>query len=169
MCHCVFDAWARNPTTTIDASDVDNVLDEAIELGSANLTYVWLDSSPAEQAVMAGLATVMQGASATVTTDQVREAWRNLDADIPGHEIARALRGLTRREVITGSNAYSFTVDLQRLWLDKHRRLDWVKEDLADAIVRWKPSALRREHIDEGNVGAGKQARAHQGRIRRRH
>ena len=30
----------------MDAADVEAVLTEAIELGSANLTYVWEDSAP---------------------------------------------------------------------------------------------------------------------------
>lgn len=42
---------------------------------------------------------------------------------------------------IAGSSKYSFTVDLQRPWLDRHRRIDWVKDDLAEAIARWKQSA----------------------------
>ncbi len=41
VCRCVFDAWKRNPVATIEADTVDGVLPEAIELGSANLTYVW--------------------------------------------------------------------------------------------------------------------------------
>jgi hypothetical protein len=141
VCHCVFDAWAGNPTAIIDLGDVDDVLAEAIELGSANLTYVWRDSTPAEQVLMAGIAAAMQVGSAAVTASQVREAWHKVGVDVPGDEIARAVRGLIARDVITGGNAYSFSVDLQRLWLDKHRRLDWVKDDLADAIARWKSPA----------------------------
>ena len=50
----------------------------------------------------------------------------------------RALRRPDRAGVVIASDgAYSFTVDLQRLWLDKHRRLEWVKEDLADQLARW--------------------------------
>jgi ABC-type multidrug transport system ATPase subunit len=142
VCHCVFDAWARNPAATIGADDVDDALAEAVELGSANLTYVWLDSSPAEQVLMAGIATATQGGSTAVTVDQARQAWRDAGVDVPDHEITRALRGLTGREVITGHSAYSFTVDLQRLWLARHRRLDWVKDDLAGQIAQWNAPGL---------------------------
>ena len=90
---------------------------------------------------MAGIAATTRGTGITVTAGQVREAWYDAGVDVPQHEITRALRGLTEREVITGSGAYSFTVDLQRLWLDKHRRLDWVKEELADAIALWQTPA----------------------------
>ena len=46
VCHCMFDLWSRAPKPVMDVADVDAVLAEAIELGSANLTYVWEDSTP---------------------------------------------------------------------------------------------------------------------------
>ena len=48
------------PQARADVADVDAVLAEAIELGSANLTYVWEDSAPEEQALMAGMAAAMR-------------------------------------------------------------------------------------------------------------
>jgi hypothetical protein len=141
VCHCVFAAWARNPAAVVGAGDIDDVLAEAVERGSANLTHVWLDSSPAEQAVMAGIATATQGTGAAVTPVEVRETWRNAGVDIPAQEITRALRGLIRREVITDGSAHSFTVDLQRRWIDRHRRFARVKEDLAGSIAEWEASA----------------------------
>jgi hypothetical protein len=71
-----------------------------------------------------------------VTVRQVQHAWREAGVSLPGRDLARALRSLTARKVITGSGEYSFAVDLQRRWLDKHRRLDWVKEELAEAVQR---------------------------------
>ena len=50
VCHCMFDSWSRAPKPVMDAVDVEAVLAEAIELGSANLTYVWEDSAPEEKA-----------------------------------------------------------------------------------------------------------------------
>jgi len=141
VCHCIFDLWSRSPKPVMSAADVDAVMAEAIELGSANLTYVWEDSSPGEQALMAGMATVKRGGAGPVTVDQVRDAWRNVAVALPGHEVAQALRGLTSREVIAGRQAYSFTVDLQRMWLEKHRRLDWVKDQLAETVQQWDRSA----------------------------
>ena len=54
VCHCLFDLWSRSAKPMMTEADVDAVLAEAIELGSANLTYVWEDSTPGEQALMAG-------------------------------------------------------------------------------------------------------------------
>ena len=123
VCHCLFDAWMQGTADTIEASDVHGVLAEAIELGSANLTYIWQDSTQEEQVFMAGLAAAMSGESTPVTVKQVRKAWGRVAVNVPSQEITRAVRGLIAREVIAGGDRYSFTVDLQRLWIDKHRQI----------------------------------------------
>jgi len=141
VCHCLFDLWSRSPKPEMTVADVYAVLAEAIELGSANLTYVWEDSTPEERAVMAGMAAAVRGGRNAVTLGQVRDAWRRSGVVLPDRQAAAALRSLASREVITGDAAYSFAVDLQRLWLDKHRRLDWVKDELAEPIRQWDREA----------------------------
>jgi hypothetical protein len=141
VCHCLFDRWSRWPKPEMTVADVYAILAEAIELGSANLTYVWEDSTPEERAVMAGMAAAMRGGPDAVTIRQVRDAWRRSGVVLPDRQAAAALRSLASREVITGDSAYSFAVDLQRLWLDKHRRLDWVKDELAEPIRQWDREA----------------------------
>jgi hypothetical protein len=125
----------------LTVADVYAVLTEAIELGSANLTYVWEDSTPEDQALMAGMAAAMRSGATRVTADRVRNAWRKAGVSLPDRPVARALRSLTSREIIANGQGYSFTVDLQRLWLEQHRRLDWVKEALADPIEQWNRDA----------------------------
>ena len=141
VCHCMFDLWSRAPKPVMGLADVDAVLAEAIELGSANLTYVWEDSTPGEQAVMAGIAAAMRRRTNPVTIDRAQDAWRKVDVSLPEREIARALRSLISREVLGGIQAYSFKVDLQRLWLEQHRHLDWVKDELAETVQQWNRSA----------------------------
>jgi hypothetical protein len=141
ICHCLFDQWSRAPKPVMTEADVNAVLSDAIELGSPNLTYVWEDSTSEEQAVMAGMAAAMQGEACSVTLDDARQSWQAVDVLLPAREGARALHSLTDREIVSGSNAYSFTVDLLRLWLEKHRRLDWVKEELAETANQWNSSA----------------------------
>jgi transposase InsO family protein len=137
VCHCMFDRWIRSPKPAMTVEDVDTVLAEAIELGSANLTHVWDESTPEEQALMAGMAAAMRTVTGPVTVKQIREAWRDVGVSLPERNVAKAIRSLTNREVITGDQTYSFAVYLQRLWLDKHRRLDWVKEELTQALRDW--------------------------------
>jgi hypothetical protein len=150
VCHSLFDRWLRDSKPAMTAADVDAVLAEAIELGSANLTFVWQDSSPEEQAMMAGMTAAMRAGGRAVTVDQVRQAWRKVDVSMPQGEAARALQSLTAREVVAGERTYSFRVDLQRLWLGKHRRLDWVKEELADTVREWNRSAAAESGIGTG-------------------
>jgi hypothetical protein len=140
VCHCMFDSWSRAPKPVMGAADVEAVLAEAIELGSANLTYVWEDSAPEEQALMAGVAAAMRHGTGPVIIDNALDAWHELGVRLPEREVVRALRSLTSREVMTGDQAYRFNVDLQRLWCEKHRHLDWVKDELADAIRQWHES-----------------------------
>jgi hypothetical protein len=140
VCHCLFDSWSRSPRPVLDVADVEAVLAEAIELGSANLTYVWRDSTPAEQALMAGMAAAMEHQAGRVTLGQVRDVWQMQKVYLPERESIQALQSLSQREVAEGGPAYSFAVDLQRLWLDKHRHLDWVKEELAETAERWNRS-----------------------------
>jgi hypothetical protein len=137
VCHCIFDRWMRFPKPEMTMEDVSTVLAEAIELGSANLKYVWEDSTPGEQALMAGMSAAMRTASGPVTVNDIREAWSDVGVSLPEREVARAVRSLSGREVVAGERSYSFAVDLQRLWLDKHRRLDWVKEELAQTLQEW--------------------------------
>jgi hypothetical protein len=132
LCHCLFDLWSRSPESVLSEADVEAVLPEAIEPGSANLTYVWEDSTPGEQVLMAGLADAMGGRSGPVTLDRVREAGRRAGVTLPDPELSKAVRSLISREIITGDKAYSFAVDLQRLWIEQHRRLAWVKEESAE-------------------------------------
>ena len=142
VCHCLFDRWLRVPKPQMTSADVEAVLTEAIELGSANLTYVWEDSTPEEKATMAALAAAIPARDCPATVEQIREVWRQAGMWLPEGEAGTALRNLTAREVtVATAGAYSFTVDLQRLWLDKHRRLDWVKEELGGAAREWDQPA----------------------------
>ena len=141
VCHCIFDLWSGSPKEIMDAVDVSAVLPEAVELGSANLTYVWRDSTEGEKAVMAGMAAAMRGGAGPVTVGQARDEWRAVGVSLPEGEAARSLRSLASREVLAGDQEYSFTVDLQRLWLERHRRLDWVKDEIAQTAQEWNRSA----------------------------
>ncbi len=152
VCHCLFDRWLRAPQSHMTSTDVEAVLPEAIELGSANLTYVWEDATREEQATMAGMAAAIPAIGCPATVDQIRKVWRKADMRLPIGEATNAVRNLTARDVIMASHGgYAFTVDLQRLWLDKHRRLDWVKEELAEITRSWN-RPTRAETSEDGKL-----------------
>lgn len=57
---------------------------------------------------------------------------------VPAEEVARALESLTAREVITSRQPHRFTVDLHRLWLSRHRSLEWVRHEIDGSITEWR-------------------------------
>jgi hypothetical protein len=131
ICHSLFDLWSRIGRSALTAADVDSVLPEVIELGSPNLTYVWADSTYGERALMAALTRLVRREADAVSLARIRKAWRDAGVEVPEPEVTQAIRSLRGREVITGDDAYSFTVDLQRLWIAEHQRLEWVRQEFA--------------------------------------
>ena len=48
------------------------------------------------------------------------------------------MRSLVARDVIVGEDKYQFTIELQRLWIQKYAKLDWVKEEITPTVQRWQ-------------------------------
>ena len=143
LCHSLFNRWQHQQVPCMEAQDVEEILDEVVERGLAVLKHIWEESTPSEKAVMVGMATAMGISNTSVGVDDINQAWEHYDVVIPEGEIANAIRSLIARDVITGQDKYIFTVDLQRLWLQKYRRLDWVKEEIRNTSPQWleKPSS----------------------------
>ena len=125
----------------MDAPDVAAVLDEVVERGMSQLKFVWEDAAPAEQVVMAALAEATREQAKPLTTRQIREFLRKRDVPMPLGEIETAVKNLRAREVLRGDNAYQFAIDLQQLWTQQYKRMEWVKEESADLVRRWRATA----------------------------
>jgi hypothetical protein len=48
---------------------------------------------------------------------------------------------LLARDILAGNDPYHFTVDLQRLWINKYERVEWLRDELGDALKRWAVGA----------------------------
>jgi WD40 repeat protein len=141
LCHCLFNRWQQQKVSRIEVRNVDRVLDEVVERGQAVLKHVWDESPSGEKAIMVGMASSMGEYNSPIEIKEIEQAWIGCDVVIPKREMSMAIRKLIEREVIAGQKKYVFTVDLQRLWLQKHRRLEWVKEEILDAVREWSSSA----------------------------
>jgi hypothetical protein len=141
LCHCLFNRWQQQHGPNIEVQKIDEVLDEAVERGLAQLKHPWEESTPGEKAVMAGMVAAMSNSNCPVGVNDINRAWTPRNVVIPKGEMAKAIRSLIARNMIAGEDKYVFTVDLQRLWVQKYRRLDWVEEEIADAIREWSTSA----------------------------
>ena len=96
------------------------------------------DSTPGEKAVLAGLSTAMGKRSHSIGLAEVDRVWETLDVVLPNNEKAKAVRSLVARDVIVGEDKYHFAVELQRLWIQKYAKLEWVKEEITPTLQRWQ-------------------------------
>jgi len=106
------------------------------------LKQVWDDSTPGERAVLAAMGAAMGKRSHPVGLADIDRAWANLEVMIPENEKIRAMRSLIARDVIIGEDKYQFAIDLQRMWVQKYEKLEWVKEEIASALQVWQPQEV---------------------------
>ena len=137
LCHSLFNRWQQRHIAQIEVKDVNEVLNEVVELGLAVLKHVWEESTPGEKAVMAGIACAMGEQNRPVKVEEINHAWTPCEVVMPKREMAKAIHSMIARDIIAGRDAYVFTVDLQRLWVQKYRRLEWVKEEITDVVRGW--------------------------------
>lgn len=137
LCHCLFNCWKQKRMAQMGIHDVDDVLEEVVERGSAVLKHVWEESTPGEKAFMAGMVTAMGKHNHSINAETIAKAWMRCNVMIPSSEMTKAIRSLIARDIIVGQDQFMFTIDLQRLWIQKHRRLEWVKEEIADFVAEW--------------------------------
>lgn len=129
MCHSLFTRWQKTKRKTLTMEDVDAVVGEVAERGMANLKFVWENSSDGEKYVLTALAAVADEGSALTQEDVVR-ILQQCGVRLSSDEVSKALQGLKTREIIMTVGSYAFTVDLVRIWLREHKRMEWVKEEL---------------------------------------
>jgi hypothetical protein len=139
LCHSLFNLWLQHHRPLIRAEDVNPVLYEVVERGLAVLKQVWDDSTPGERAVLAAMAAATGKRSHPVGLAEIDRAWAGLEVMIPENEKIRAMRSLIARDVIIGEDKYQFAIELQRLWVQKYEKLEWVKEEIASTLQVWQP------------------------------
>jgi hypothetical protein len=149
LCHSLFNQWLQHRRTLIRVDDVNVVLSEVVERGLAVLKQVWDDSTPGERSVLAAMAAAMGKRSHPIGLAEIDRAWANLEVVIPENEKARAMRSLIARDVIIGEDKYQFAIDLQRLWVQKYEKLEWVKEEITASLSAWQPTetAIGQQHL----------------------
>ncbi len=138
LCHSLFTRWEQQDGPVVTATDVEAVLPEVVERGTANLKFVWEDASAEEQAVLAALAEAINRKGRAVTRKEMVRLLEERGACPPPGEVTRALQSLFERDIIGPEEPYEFKVDLLRLWLSEHKKLEWVEQELAEDVARWQ-------------------------------
>lgn len=146
LCHSLFARWQHTRRETISVADVDAVIDEAVERGLAVLKHTWEESLPAEKAILAGAAAAMRqtngaNGSGAASAEEIGRALKAQEILLPPEEVGQAYKSLLARDLLIGTDPYRFTVDLQRLWINKYERVEWLRDELAEAVKKWATAA----------------------------
>ncbi|MBN1812622.1 MAG: SUMF1/EgtB/PvdO family nonheme iron enzyme [Anaerolineae bacterium] len=156
VCNRLFARWARQDGDEITDTDVEAVLSEAVEQGMASLQYTWEEASDAAKVVLAALTELVGDDSRSVGLNELRDALATKEIALSRRAIGRALQELVMREVLRSTpEGYRFTVDLMRLWVKQHQRLEWVKGQVDLPVEVSQPARRDWVRLALAGVSAG--------------
>jgi HEAT repeat protein/tRNA A37 threonylcarbamoyladenosine biosynthesis protein TsaE len=147
ICHSLFNRWQEQRRDMLDSGDVQEVLDEVVEMSRSHMLNMWEEELAAEEkAVLAVLAELISDEQ-----DATRQA---IDHTVAAHgwllapgQVTSALQSLSESNVISPFEPYFFRVDLFRMWIRDHRKVEWVKEEIAAKVSTAERGAI--EHPGE--------------------
>jgi hypothetical protein len=133
ICHALVNYANRERRGYLTIRDVNDILEEMLELGEAHFAFLWDQSSPAERLALATL-TRLLGYEPSVTASQVAELLAERGAAIEEQQVTQALRRLVERDIVREVRGqpprYEFKIELVRLWLERHKTLGRVVEEV---------------------------------------
>jgi tetratricopeptide (TPR) repeat protein len=126
ICYELFARCQRTEQRKIARSDVEAVLDDVVERGTVNLKFVWDEASDIEKWGLAALAHLEEKADTPAVANFLRKQHlRFVESDLKS-----GLLHLREKDVLTPENC--FVIYLLRLWLQKNRPIDQVREELTE-------------------------------------
>src|SRR3990172_28717 len=126
ICHELFSLCQKTGARRIAEADVEGVLEDVVERGTVNIKFVWDEASDLEKWILAGLAHRDDRMDARSIAESLhRQRVRFADRDLES-----ALLHLREKDVLTPEN--DFIIHLMRLWLQKNRPLEQVREELVE-------------------------------------
>ena len=138
LCHNLFTRWSDLRPAQLDVADVDAVITDVIEQATPNLQFVWDDSAPVERAILAGLADRSPHYQAGVMRRNLEGALHKAKLYPPPGDTTTGLKRLFERDIINNQEPYEFRVEFLQLWLNKFRRIEWVREELGEVAQEWE-------------------------------
>ena len=124
-CHELFARCQFLNQRKITLSDVNAILDDVVERGTVNLKFVWDEASDIERWILASLACLEKSNNRTLADFLHKYRVRFSDSDLTS-----ALLHLREKDVLTPEN--NFVIHLLRLWLQKNRTIEQVREELTE-------------------------------------
>lgn len=125
-CHELFARCQRTDQRHIREPDVEAVLEDVVERGTVNLKFVWDEASDIEKWSLAALA-AMDGKSDNRT---LADFLHKQQVRFSESELTSGLLHLREKDVLTPENR--FVIHLLKLWLEKNRPIEQVREELTE-------------------------------------
>ena len=144
LCHNLFTRWSQTKPEQLDVADVEAVLPDVLEQGTPNFQFVWEDSAPAEQTVMAALAEAAPKHRAGVMRRNLDRTLHQAQLYPPNSDVTGSLKQLFERDLLNDREPYEFRIGLVQMWLAKFKRLDWVYEELGEVAATWLQLEMQR-------------------------
>jgi tetratricopeptide (TPR) repeat protein len=138
VCHELFSLSQKTGQRTITLTDVDALLEDVVERGTVNLKFVWDEASDMEKWLLACLAQIDE----RQCKEKLPEMLLSQHVRYNESDLNSALLHLREKDVLADDNR--FILYLMKIWLQKNRSLERVREEMFAV----NPIALR--YIDIG-------------------
>lgn len=125
-CHELFARCQRTQQRKIAVADVESVLDDVVERGTVNLKFVWDEASDIEKWSLASLVQLEKADNRALAEFLRRNHVRFSETDLTS-----GLLRLREKDVLTPQNR--FVIHLLRIWLQKNRPIEQVREELTES------------------------------------
>ena len=124
-CHEIFARCQRTDQRRVKDEDVNAILDDVVERGTVNLKFTWDEASDIEKWELAALAQLGKTDNRSLTDYLRKQRVRFSDSDLTS-----GLLHLREKDVLTPNNR--FVIYLLKLWLQKNRPIEQVREELTE-------------------------------------
>ncbi len=124
-CHELFARCQRTDQRCLKDDDLNAVLDDVVERGTVNLKFTWDESSDIEKWSLAALAQLDKTDNHTLAEFLRKQRVRFSDTDLTS-----GVLHLREKDILTLQNR--FVIYLLKLWLQKNRPLEQVREELTE-------------------------------------
>ena len=137
ICYVLFDRLRQRGQRRVTAADVDAVIEDAMEMGAAGLTWFWDAFPPAERFILSAIAHVT-GEGGVATEEEIREALQRYGVQLLGMELTNAPDVLVEWEMLAreGRDSYRFVVEFLRRWIVAKHSIEETRRELMLASPR---------------------------------
>ena len=137
ICYVLFDRLRQRGQRRVTAADVDAVIEDAMEMGAAGLTWFWDAFPPAERFILSAIAHVT-GEGGVATEEEIREALQRYGVRLLGMELTNAPDVLVEWEMLAreGRDSYRFVVEFLRRWIVAKHSIEETRRELMLASPR---------------------------------